>query len=79
MDKAMRRYFKSFWLPGEAQKIERIMDKFSRDYCTQNKNYFSDQADQAYVLSVSLILLNKVAHTSKIPVSVKMSRDQFIK
>lgn len=36
----MRRYLQSFRLPGEAQKIERILDQFSKAYYLCSQHWF---------------------------------------
>ena len=62
---ALRRFLSNFWLPGEAQKIDRFMEKFAERFCTQNEGVFAN-ADTAYVLAFSLIMLNTDAHSSQI-------------
>lgn len=37
-DDAIRHYLSGFRLPGEAQKIDRMMEKFSERYCLQVQN-----------------------------------------
>jgi brefeldin A-inhibited guanine nucleotide-exchange protein len=58
---AIRFFLQGFRLPGEAQKIDRIMEKFAERYCKCNPSAFSS-ADTAYVLAYSVILLNTDAH-----------------
>ncbi|URE30226.1 Guanine nucleotide-exchange protein [Musa troglodytarum] len=65
-----------FRLPGEAQKIDRIMEKFAERYCKCNPKAFTS-ADTAYVLAYSVILLNTDAHNPM--VKNKMSPDDFIR
>jgi brefeldin A-inhibited guanine nucleotide-exchange protein len=60
-DEAIRVFLQGFRLPGEAQKIDRIMEKFAERYCKCNPKVFSS-ADTAYVLAYSVILLNTDAH-----------------
>lgn len=61
IDGALRRLLDQFRLPGEAQKIDRIMEKFAERYCRDNPNRFRN-ADAAYVLSFAIIMLNTDAH-----------------
>eukprot|EP00879_Flechtneria_rotunda_P005150 GHRR01005432.1.p1 GENE.GHRR01005432.1~~GHRR01005432.1.p1 ORF type:complete len:1373 (+),score=543.66 GHRR01005432.1:373-4491(+) len=61
IDQALRRLLGSFRLPGEAQKIDRIMEKFAEHYCRDNPTLFAN-ADAAYVLSFAIIMLNTDAH-----------------
>eukprot|EP00965_Chrysotila_dentata_P072373 2391587-Pleurochrysis_carterae.AAC.3 len=37
-DAALRKFLSHFWLPGEAQKIDRMMEKFAERYCSQNND-----------------------------------------
>lgn len=60
-DEAIRVFLQGFRLPGEAQKIDRIMEKFAEHYYKCNPKVFSS-ADTAYVLGFSVILLNTDAH-----------------
>ncbi|KAL9396807.1 hypothetical protein Peur_011060 [Populus x canadensis] len=75
-DEAIRVFLQGFRLPGEAQKIDRIMEKFAERYCKCNPKVFSS-ADTAYVLAYSVILLNTDAHNPM--VKNKMSADDFIR
>ncbi|KFK42561.1 hypothetical protein AALP_AA1G011300 [Arabis alpina] len=75
-DEAIRAFLRGFRLPGEAQKIDRIMEKFAERYCKCNAKAFSS-ADTAYVLAYSVILLNTDAHNPM--VKSKMTPDGFIK
>lgn len=60
-----------FRLPGEAQKIDRLMEKFAERYVSCNPDAFKS-ADVAYVLAYSVIMLNTDAHNPQ--VKVKMSQ-----
>ena len=62
---AIRFFLRGFRLPGEAQKIDRIMEKFAERYCKCSPNSFSS-ADTAYVLAYSVIMLNTDAHNSMV-------------
>ncbi|XP_031382231.1 brefeldin A-inhibited guanine nucleotide-exchange protein 1 isoform X1 [Punica granatum] len=73
---AIRFFLRGFKLPGEAQKIDRIMEKFAERYCKCNPNSFTS-ADTAYVLAYSVILLNTDAHNNM--VKDKMSKADFIR
>ncbi|XP_078432410.1 SEC7-like guanine nucleotide exchange family protein [Wolffia australiana] len=72
---AIRFFLQGFRLPGEAQKIDRIMEKFAERYCKCNPNSFTS-ADTAYVLAYSVIMLNTDAHN--VMVKHKMSKADFI-
>jgi brefeldin A-inhibited guanine nucleotide-exchange protein len=73
---ALRQFLQSFRLPGEAQKIDRFMLKFANRYVMQNPNAFAN-ADTAYVLSYSVVMLNTDQHSSK--VAKRMTKEDFIK
>ncbi|KAG8874344.1 guanine nucleotide exchange protein for ADP-robosylation factor [Tulasnella sp. 331] len=55
---ALRLFLQSFRLPGEAQKIDRYMLKFAERYIAGNSNTPFANADTAYVLAYSTIMLN---------------------
>ncbi|KJX92259.1 guanyl-nucleotide exchange factor (Sec7) like protein [Zymoseptoria brevis] len=73
---ALRRFLQSFRLPGEAQKIDRLMLKFAERYLTGNPNAFAN-ADTAYVLAYSVIMLNTDQHSAQ--VKKRMTVEDFIK
>jgi len=62
---SIRYFLRGFRLPGEAQKIDRIMEKFAERFCKCNPNSFTS-ADTAYVLAYSVIMLNTDAHNSMV-------------
>ncbi|KAK5175846.1 guanine nucleotide exchange protein for ADP-robosylation factor [Saxophila tyrrhenica] len=73
---ALRKFLQSFRLPGEAQKIDRLMLKFAERYTSGNPNAFAN-ADTAYVLSYSVIMLNTDQHSAQ--VKNRMTVEDFIK
>lgn len=73
---ALRQFLQSFRLPGEAQKIDRFMLKFANRYVMGNPNAFAN-ADTAYVLAYSVILLNTDLYSAQ--VKKRMTKDDFIK
>ncbi|KAA8523374.1 hypothetical protein F0562_009797 [Nyssa sinensis] len=73
---AIREFLQGFRLPGEAQKIDRIMEKFAERYCADNPGLFKN-ADTAYVLAYAVIMLNTDAHNPM--VWPKMSKADFIR
>ncbi|ONM24537.1 HOPM interactor 7 [Zea mays] len=75
-DAAIRAFLKGFRLPGEAQKIDRIMEKFAERYCADNPELFKN-ADTAYVLAYAVIMLNTDAHNPM--VWPKMSKSDFVR
>ncbi|OVA15766.1 SEC7-like [Macleaya cordata] len=75
-DTAIREFLRGFRLPGEAQKIDRIMEKFAERYCADNPGLFKN-ADTAYVLAYAVIMLNTDAHNPM--VWPKMSKSDFVR
>lgn len=73
---ALRKFLQSFRLPGEAQKIDRLMLKFAERYTGGNPNAFAN-ADTAYVLAYSVIMLNTDQHSAQ--VKKRMTVEDFIK
>jgi brefeldin A-inhibited guanine nucleotide-exchange protein len=75
--KALRKLLDKFRLPGEAQKIDRLMEKFASRYCECNPglNIFAS-ADTAYILSYSIIMLATDLHSPQ--VRDKMTKEQYI-
>lgn len=73
---ALRQFLQAFRLPGEAQKIDRFMLKFANRYVTGNPNAFAN-ADTAYVLAYSVIMLNTDLHSAN--VVRRMTKEDFIK
>ena len=74
---ALRQFLQSFRLPGEAQKIDRFMLKFAERYITGNPDAFAN-ADTAYVLAYSVIMLNTDQHSQKLK-GKRMTVEDFIK
>ena len=74
-DVALRRFMSAFRLPGEAQKIDRLMEAFATKYCEDNPNIFADP-DAAYVLAFAVIMLNTDAHNPNM--DTKMTKADFI-
>ncbi|KAF0993107.1 hypothetical protein HZS_5924, partial [Henneguya salminicola] len=64
---ALRLFLKNFRLPGEAQKIDRLMEKFASHYCEVNHSspYFKT-ADSAYLLGYSIIMLTTALHNPNV-------------
>ena len=60
---------------GEAQKIDRIMEKFAERYCRDNPGTFAS-ADAAYILAFALIMLNTDAHNPQ--ADKKIAQEDFI-
>lgn len=70
-----RQFLWSFRLPGEAQKIDRMMECFAQRYCQLNPDIFTN-TDTCYVLSFAIIMLNTSLHNPS--VKDKPAVEQFI-
>ncbi|CAJ1934392.1 unnamed protein product [Cylindrotheca closterium] len=77
-DEAIRLFLLGFRLPGEAQKIDRIMEKFAESYARQNPDVFSN-SDTAFILAFSIIMLNTDLHNPSIKPSRRMTLESFQK
>lgn len=72
-----RQFLWSFRLPGEAQKIDRMMECFAKRYCDcQGDNNIFENSDTCYVLSFAIIMLNTSLHNPS--VKEKPTIEQFI-
>ena len=75
---AIRKFLAGFRLPGEAQKIDRLMEKFAARYVVCNpENATFASADAAYVLAYSIIMLTTDLHSAQ--VKKKMTVDDYIR
>ncbi|EPS65079.1 hypothetical protein M569_09697, partial [Genlisea aurea] len=75
LDAALRIFLETFRLPGESQKIVRVLEAFSESYFEQAPNILVNK-DAAFVLSYSVIMLNTDQHN--VQVRNKMTEDAFI-
>lgn len=60
-DMSLRAYLSSFRLPGEAQKIDRMMEAYAARFCACNPGVFSN-SDTCYILAFATIMLNTGLH-----------------
>ncbi|KAF3846302.1 hypothetical protein F7725_003380 [Dissostichus mawsoni] len=60
-----RQFLWSFRLPGEAQKIDRMMESFAQRYCQCNPGVFQS-TDTCYILSFAIIMLNTSLHNPNV-------------
>lgn len=78
LDDAMRHYLSLFELPGEGQKIDRVMQAFASKFFQDNPNSFKS-GSAAYTLSFLLIMLQTDAHNTQIKEKDRMKLTDFIK
>jgi hypothetical protein len=75
IENALRMFLQAFRLPGEAQKIDRLMEAFAAALFKANPEPFAN-ADAAYTMAFSIIMLNTDLHNPG--VVHKMTIEQFI-
>ncbi|KAF8412898.1 hypothetical protein HHK36_000870 [Tetracentron sinense] len=76
LDTALRILLETFRLPGESQKIQRVVEAFSERYYDQSPHILANK-DAALLLSYSVILLNTDQHNVR--VKKKMTEEDFIR
>ncbi|KAH6804976.1 sec7 domain-containing protein [Perilla frutescens var. frutescens] len=76
LDTALRLFLETFRLPGESQKIQRVIEAFSGRYYEQSPQILANK-DAALLLSYSLIMLNTDQHN--VQVKKKMTEEDFIR
>ncbi|KAA0190700.1 hypothetical protein HAZT_HAZT011093 [Hyalella azteca] len=81
VDVALRKYQTYFRLPGEAQKIERLMQVFAQRYCQCNPDIVAKLRDSEtiFVLAFAIIMLNTDLHTASMKQEKRMKVEDFIK
>ncbi|PPD73931.1 hypothetical protein GOBAR_DD29150 [Gossypium barbadense] len=77
LDSALRTYLETFRLPGESQKIQRILEAFSERFFDQQSSEIFVTKDSVFILCYSLIMLNTDQHNPQ--VKKKMTEDEFIR
>ncbi|XP_075499311.1 ARF guanine-nucleotide exchange factor GNL2 [Primulina tabacum] len=77
LDTALRTYLETFRLPGESQKIQRILEAFSEKFYDQQSSEIFVSKDAVFVLCYSLIMLNTDQHNAQ--VKKKMTEEEFIR
>lgn len=70
-----------FRLPGEAQKIDRMLEAFCQAYCRDNPSVFRNSGS-AFVVCFALVMLNTDVHDPRLKTGNSsrkpMSLDQFV-
>ena len=75
-EKSFRKFLSMFRIPGEAQKIDRLLEKFSNRFCTNNPGAFTN-ALVGYQMAFAVMMLNTDLHNTHF--KDKMSKVDFIK
>ncbi|KAL6576491.1 Nucleolar GTP-binding protein 2 [Orobanche hederae] len=77
LDTALRTYLETFRLPGESQKIQRILEAFSERFYDQQSSDMFASKDAVMILCYSIIMLNTDQHNPQ--VKKKMTEEDFIR
>lgn len=75
IDHALRYFLSFFRLPGEAQKIDRVVENFANRFVECNPDFASK--DGAYVLAFAIIMLQTDLHNPQ--VKAKMTLEGFLR
>ncbi|KAG8190153.1 hypothetical protein JTE90_008689 [Oedothorax gibbosus] len=81
VDVALRKFQTFFRMPGEAQKIERLVEVFSHRYIDCNHDIASKFAnpETVFVLAFAIIMLNTDLHTPNMKAERRMKLEEFIR
>ncbi|XP_067613114.1 IQ motif and SEC7 domain-containing protein 1 isoform X2 [Eurosta solidaginis] len=81
VDVALRKFQAYFRMPGEAQKIERLMEVFSQRFCQCNQDIVGRlrSSDTIFVLAFAIIMLNTDLHTPNLKPERRMRVEDFVK
>ena len=80
LDSALRMFIALIKLPGESQKIDRIISRFSERFvaCNPHGEHALDHEDTGTIIAFSLVMLNVDAHSDKIAQKRKMTVEQYL-
>ncbi len=81
IDEALRKFQTAFRLPGEAQKIERLMEAFAQRYCICNGDVARMfwKPDTIFILAFAIIMLNTDLHSPNQKSERRMKIHEFIR
>ncbi|XP_066948738.1 IQ motif and SEC7 domain-containing protein 1-like isoform X3 [Macrobrachium rosenbergii] len=81
VDVALRKFQTHFRMPGEAQKIERLVQVFAQRYCQCNRDIVAKLRDPEtiFVMAFAIIMLNTDLHTASMKQEKRMKLEDFIK
>jgi len=81
IDLALRKFQTYFRMPGEAQKIERLMEIFSHRYvvCNPDTTGKLNSTDSIFILAFAIILLNTDLHTPNLKEEKRMKVEDFVR
>ena len=81
LDIALRQLLSEVSIPGEAQKIEKLVEVFAKRYIECNQMFVSSfkSSDAIFILSYAMVLLNTDLHNKSIKPERKMKQDDFLR
>jgi IQ motif/SEC7 domain-containing protein len=81
VDVALRKFQTYFRMPGESQKIERLMEVFCQRYCQCNQDVAAGfhSPDTVFVLAFAITMLNTDLYTPSLKPEKRMKLEEFIK
>lgn len=79
IDVAIRHFLAGFRLPGESQKIDRMMEKFAERFFSSCPPGLFPSADTAFILAFSIIMLQTDLHNPSIAEEKKMDKAGFLR
>lgn len=79
IDVAIRHFLAGFRLPGESQKIDRMMEKFAERFFNACPPGLFPSADTAFILAFSIIMLQTDLHNPSIAEEKKMDKAGFLR
>ncbi|GBG24000.1 Brefeldin A-inhibited guanine nucleotide-exchange protein 1 [Hondaea fermentalgiana] len=93
IDRALRMFLASFRLPGEAQRVDRVVEAFGKQLYAQNTTPAPEghedadedarcifrSADAAYIFAFSIIMLHTDLHNQGITAEKKMKLHEFVR
>jgi len=81
LDIALRQLLAEVSIPGEAQKIEKLVEVFSKRYIECNQMFVSSfkAPDTIFILSYAMVLLNTDLHNKSIKPERKMKPEDFVR
>ncbi|GMF51557.1 unnamed protein product [Phytophthora fragariaefolia] len=79
IDVAIRHFLAGFRLPGESQKIDRMMEKFAERFFNSCPPGLFPSADTAFILAFSIIMLQTDLHNPSIAEEKKMDKAGFLR
>ncbi|CEG37490.1 brefeldin a-inhibited guanine nucleotide-exchange [Plasmopara halstedii] len=79
IDIAIRHFLAGFRLPGESQKIDRMMEKFAERFFNACPPGLFPSADTAFILAFSIIMLQTDLHNPSIAEEKKMDKAGFLR